>query len=34
MDRYKWQLLALRDIEPLRETVQEILLLLDDELGS
>ena len=33
MDRYKWQSLALRDIEPLRETVQEILLLLDAELG-
>lgn len=34
MDRYKWQWLALRDIEPLRKTVQEILLILEDELGS
>jgi hypothetical protein len=33
IDRYKWQLLALRDIEPLRAAVQEVLLLLEDELG-
>lgn len=32
MDRYKWQLLALRDIEPLRETVRKILLHLEDEM--
>ena len=33
LDRFKWQQIALRDIEPVRDAVDEILILLDAELG-
>jgi hypothetical protein len=34
LDRFKWQTLALRDIEPIRRAVDEILALIDAELGD
>ena len=34
LDRFKWQQLALRDIEPIHAAVKQILGLLDDELSS
>jgi hypothetical protein len=32
LDRFKWQQIALRDIEPVRVAVEEILALIDQEL--
>jgi hypothetical protein len=34
LDRFKWQQVALRDIEPVRVALEDILRLLDIELGS
>jgi len=34
LDRFKWQTLALRDIEPIRRAVDDILALIDTELGT
>ncbi len=34
LDRYKWQRIALRDIEPVRAAAEEILVLLDKELDG
>lgn len=33
LDRFKWQQLALRDIAPVRNAVEEILVLLGEEIG-
>ncbi len=34
LDRFKWQQIALRDIEPVRTAVEEILSVLEEELGN
>ena len=34
LDRFKWQQIALRDIEPVRAAVEEILALIGQELGD
>jgi hypothetical protein len=34
LDRFKWQQIALRDIEPVRNSVEEILALLRKELNN
>ena len=33
LDRFKWQQIALRDIEPVRTTLEEIIILLEDNLN-
>jgi hypothetical protein len=33
LDRFKWQQLALRDVAPVRSAVEEILALLEEEIG-
>ena len=34
LDRFKWQQIALRDIEPVRTALEEILVLLEDDLNK